>query len=84
VGCLKKGSYIYQSKELEIMTQEKADLINRLMDVEEEIQVLWDYHPENPNAVDVVDRFNELQKLAISIESYLETLWTPEDDEDII
>ena len=44
------------------MTQEKADLINRLMDVEDEIQVLWDYHPENPNAVDVVDRFNELQK----------------------
>jgi len=66
------------------MTQEKADLINRLVEVEEQIQDLWEFHPDNPNAVDVVTKFNDLQREAHSIESYLETLWTPEDDEDVI
>lgn len=66
------------------MTQEKADLINRLVEVEEQIQDLWEFHPDNPNVVDVVTKFNDLQREASSIESYLETLWSPEDDEDVI
>lgn len=66
------------------MTQEKADLINRLVEVEEQIQDLWEFHPDNPNVVDVVTKFNDLQREASSIESYLETLWAPEDDEDVI
>lgn len=66
------------------MTQEKADLINRLIEVEEQIQDLWEFHPDNPNVVDVVTKFNDLQREASSIESYLETLWAPEDDEDVI
>ena len=66
------------------MTQEKADLINRLVEVEEQIQDLWEFHPDNPNAVDVVTKFNDLQREASSIESYLEDLWSPEDDEDVI
>jgi len=66
------------------MTQEKADLINRLMEIEEQIQDLWEFHPDNPNAIDIVTRFNDLQRDASTIESYLETLWTPEDEEDVI
>ena len=66
------------------MTQEKADLLNRLFDIEEQLQDLWEFHPDNPNAVDIVTRFNDLQRDASTIESYLETLWTPEDDEDVI
>ena len=66
------------------MTQEKADLINRLIEIEEQIQDLWEFHPDNPNAVDIVTRFNDLQRDASTIESYLETLWTPEDEEDVI
>lgn len=66
------------------MTQEKADLINRLVEVEEQIQDLWEFHPDNPNAVDVVTKFNDLQREASSIESYLEDIWSPEDDEDVI
>ena len=66
------------------MTQEKADLINRLMEIEEQIQDLWEFHPDNPNAVDIVTRFNDLQRDASTIESYLETLWTPEDEEDVM
>ena len=66
------------------MTQEKADLLNRLFEIEEQIQDLWEFHPDNPNAVDVVTRFNDLQRDAATIESYLETLWTPEDEEDVM
>jgi len=66
------------------MTQEKANLLNRLLEIEEQLQDLWEFHPDNPDAVDVVTRFNDLQRDASTIESYLETLWAPEDDEDVI
>ena len=66
------------------MTQEKVDLINRLMEIEERIEELWEFHPDNPNAIDVVDEFNKLQRDASGIEDYLQTLWAPEDDEDIM
>ncbi len=66
------------------MTQEKADLINRLVEIEDRIEELWEFHPDNPDAIDVVDEFNKLQRDASGIEDYLQTLWTPEDDEDIM
>ena len=66
------------------MTQEKVDLINRLMEIEERIEELWEFHPDNPDALDVVDEFNKLQRDASGIEDYLQTLWSPEDDEDIM
>ena len=66
------------------MTQEKADLINRLMEIEDRIEELWEFHPDNPDAIDVVDEFNKLQRDASGIEDYLQTLWTPEDDGDIM
>jgi hypothetical protein len=66
------------------MTQEKVDLINRLMEIEERIEELWEFHPDNPDAIDVVDEFTKLQRDASGIEDYLQTLWTPEDDEDLM
>ena len=41
------------------MTQEKVDLINRLMEIEERIEELWEFHPDNPDAIDVVDEFKD-------------------------
>ena len=54
------------------MTSEQADMLNKLMDVEREISTLWEYHPDNPNQINVEERFEELQKLVITIETYLE------------
>jgi hypothetical protein len=54
------------------MTSEQADMLNQLMEVENEISTLWEYHPDNPNQTNVEDRFEELQKLVIVIETYLE------------
>ena len=66
------------------MTQEKVDLINRLMEIEDRIEELWEFHPDNPDAIDIVEEFNKLQRDAAGIEDYLQTLWTPEDDEDLM
>ena len=66
------------------MTQEKVDLMNRLFEIEERIGELWEVHPDNPDAIDVVEEFNKLQRDAAGIEDYLQTLWTPEDDEDLM
>ena len=54
------------------MTVEQADMLNKLMDIENEISILWEYHPDNPNQTNVENRFEELQKLATTIETYLE------------
>ena len=54
------------------MTEEHAEMLNRLFEIEDQIQELWTYHPENPDAVDVVIEFNELQREASTIESYLQ------------
>ena len=66
------------------MTQEKADLMNRLFEIEERIGDLWEFHPDNPDATNVVDEFTEAQREAATIEAYLETLWSPDDEDDLI
>ncbi len=66
------------------MTQEKSDLMNQLFEIEERIAELWEFHPDNPVAMDVVDEFEEAQRAAATIEAYLETLWSPDDEEDLI
>ena len=64
------------------MTQEQADLINVLTEVEDQIDELWDYHPENPRHIDVVERFETLQKLATVIQGQIAELG--DDREDLI
>ena len=64
------------------MTTTKAELVNTLIEVEDRIDELWEYHPENPNGVDVVDEFEKLQKLALVLQTQLEELGG--DDEDRI
>jgi len=54
------------------MTEEIADLLNRLADIENEIAMLWDYHQDNPDRINVEDRFNQLQRDAAGIEDYLQ------------
>ena len=65
-----------------MMTTEKAALVNALIEVEDRIDELWEYHPENPNGIDVVDEFEKLQKLALVLQTQLEELGG--DDEDRI
>ena len=64
------------------MTEENYELVNRLIRVEEEISILWDYHQDNPNKINVEDRFTELQREASSIESYLQENGVEVEEED--
>ena len=66
------------------MTEEKVDLMNRLFEIEERIAELWEVHPDNPDAIDIIDEFTEAQREAATIEAYLETLWSPDDDDGLI
>ena len=65
------------------MTTEKAVLVNTLIEVEDRIDELWEYHPENPNGVDVVDEFEKLQKLALVLQTQLEELGGDDSDDRI-
>jgi hypothetical protein len=63
------------------MTEEKANLINTLIEIEERIDELWDYHPENPNRIDVESEFNDLQQNAILIQAQIDELGGIDKDE---
>jgi hypothetical protein len=62
------------------MNSEKSQLINDLIDIEDRIDELWEYHPENPDATDVVSMFNEMQSRAISLTQALTELDGERDD----
>jgi len=64
------------------MTEEIADLLNRLALIEEEIAILWEYHPDNPDRINVEDRFNQLQRDAAGIEDYLQVNNVEVEEED--
>ena len=64
------------------MTEEIADLLNRLADIENEITMLWDYHQDNPDRINVEDRFNQLQRDASGIEDYLQVNGFEVEEED--
>jgi len=65
------------------MDQRKAELVNALLEVEERIDELWEYHPENPNRIDVEDEYLKFQKVALLIETELDELGG-DDRDDII
>jgi hypothetical protein len=62
------------------MAQEIAALINALIEIEDRIDELWDYHPENPNRVDVEGDFDRLQKDALIIQTQIRELGGEDDD----
>ena len=64
------------------MTEEIAELVNRLADIENEIAMLWDYHQYNPDRINVEDRFNQLQRDASGIEDYLQVNGFEVEEED--
>ena len=66
------------------MTQEKADLINALVEIEDRIDELWDFHPENPHRVNVEDEFHRLQATVIAIQTRIEEIGDDDEDDDLI
>ena len=54
------------------MKKETSEQSHLLLDIEEQIENLWKFHPENPDRVDVVEEFDKLQREAASIEAYIQ------------
>jgi|VirMetMinimDraft_7_1064189.scaffolds.fasta_scaffold117447_1 ABC-type iron transport system FetAB ATPase subunit len=52
--------------------EEVVELLNRLFKIEQEIANLWKFHPDNPDAIDIVSEFGRLQREATSIEAYFQ------------
>ena len=52
-------------------TSNQTELLNTLIELEEQINELWNYHPDNENCIDVVAEFDNLQKNALHIEQEL-------------
>ena len=54
------------------MKKETSEQSLLLLDIEEQIKNLWNFHPENTDAIDVVEEFDKLQREAASIEAYIQ------------
>lgn len=52
----------------------KADLINDLISVTVVMEEIWKYHPSNPNKIDIVTEYENLEKIKQLIELDLDRL----------
>jgi len=58
---------------------EKSQLIEELLFIESEIDTLWQYHPDNPNIVNITKVMKDLKLLKEEIEWKLVSLNVKED-----
>ena len=54
--------------ELEILEEQKVELINDLAATATVMDELWRYHPDNPKKVDIVKEYKNLQQMQKDIE----------------
>ena len=66
------------------MNKKINELINDLIDIEDELQELWDFHPDNPEMINVKARFESCQKDAASIQAHIQELELTDSDLDIV
>lgn len=45
-------------------TEEQIDHINELIVLEKQMELLWEYHPDNPNHKNLILEYTELKKLS--------------------
>ena len=54
--------------ELEILEEQKVQLINDLAATATVMDELWRYHPDNPKKVDIVKEYKNLEQMQKDIE----------------
>lgn len=54
--------------------KKKAELINKLIDLGNESDSLWEYHPDNPNKIDVVKNYNAIKSEMELLEEQIKDL----------
>lgn len=54
--------------------KQKAELINKLIDLGKECDSLWEFHPNNPNKTDVVKNYNAVKSEIDMLEEQIKEL----------
>ena len=68
----RKGFRIFTQIKNQVMDQkEQVKLMDELMTVVQVMDEMYQYHPENPNQVDVVSEFKALVERKVEIEAKL-------------
>jgi len=52
----------------------KSQLINDLVDLENYLNAMYVYHPDNPEGIDVVDESKQIKKVIAKITAQIEEL----------
>jgi len=52
----------------------KANLINNIIFYNDQLEILWKYHPENPNKVDIVLEYDNLKNEIHLLEDQIQQL----------
>tara|TARA_B100001094_G_C18156343_1_gene786684 strand:+ start:525 stop:725 length:201 start_codon:yes stop_codon:yes gene_type:complete len=60
--------------ELEILEEQKAELINDLAATATVMDEIWNYHPDNPKKIDIVAEYEFLKSLQADIEEEIKEL----------
>tara|TARA_Y100000114_G_scaffold109331_1_gene102830 strand:- start:1840 stop:2043 length:204 start_codon:yes stop_codon:yes gene_type:complete len=60
--------------ELEILEEQKVELINDLAATVTVMEEMWRYHPDNPSKVDIVKEYNTLLQIQKDIEKEIQEL----------
>ncbi len=60
--------------ELEILEEQKAELINDLASTATVMDEIWNYHPDNPKKIDIVAEYEFLKSLQADIEEEIKEL----------
>jgi hypothetical protein len=59
---------------MEEQEEYKINLYNRLIDISKEMDEVYKYHPNNPNRIDVISNYEELQREKRELEHLLDAL----------
>jgi len=60
--------------ELEILEEQKVELINDLVATATIMDEIWKYHPDNPKKVDIITEYESLKVLQADIEKEIKEL----------
>jgi len=58
----------------ERLDMQKSDAIDRILIAESQKEILWQYHPDNPDAKNLVATYNNLEQIIKDAEKELEEL----------
>jgi len=60
------------------MEDKRAQLINEIIFLNDRMDELWQYHPENPSRRDIVWEYSDLQRRVNEVEAELDQLGSEE------